>query len=512
MPREDRERNFENALARNLRSDRPEGAGTHACPDAELLAAYHERSLPLQEAISWKEHIAGCPRCQQVLAHLEATDEIVLDAEQEEYVGQRVPAMDQSDLAVLTPAGLRASAPVNPPTSVAVAIKSAERRGKVRRPANWRWLAPAGAIAAGLILWVAFHKSASEPLQMAKNQPASAAVRALPPPSPSASAGNSREPSFEPQAELKQQETPLSPSPTLSQTGPAPAEKKSAGGENFSALQKKEPPAAPLGKTDEKTKADRERDTFAEKSATPPLSARNTTAFQAPPSGRFDARKDAGDLSTQSGAVGGTPSPAVPPAASGGAGAAASSSAPAPPPSVADQAVSQPAKETPPPAAASESVAVVNQNTMLETRAEVVNGAPLSNAPAQTMRLARNQVPVTITTPNPKVLWRIEAAGIAQRSTDAGSTWTLQKTRVVADLTAGSAPSEEICWIVGRAGTILRTTDAGAHWRKVRSPVADDLSTIFAIDAQQATISTASNHKTYKTSDAGRTWTPVPNP
>ena len=35
MAREDRERNFEKALARNLRPDRPADAGTHGCPDAE---------------------------------------------------------------------------------------------------------------------------------------------------------------------------------------------------------------------------------------------------------------------------------------------------------------------------------------------------------------------------------------------------------------------------------------------------------------------------------------------
>jgi photosystem II stability/assembly factor-like uncharacterized protein len=118
----------------------------------------------------------------------------------------------------------------------------------------------------------------------------------------------------------------------------------------------------------------------------------------------------------------------------------------------------------------------------------------------------------TITTPNQNVLWRVAAAGIVQRSTDAGTTWTLQKSGVVADLLAGSAPSDKICWLVGRTGTVLRTTDGGAHWHKVRPPVADDLSTVFAVDADQATVSASSNNKSYKTSDGGRTWTPLPTP
>src|ERR1700687_3388612 len=132
MAREDRERNFEKALARNLRPDLPADAQTHACPDAELLAAYHERSLPPDQMISWKGHIAGCPRCQEALAHLEATDEIPLDANQEKYEGYEVPVVSQPDLPVLTLAGARPSAPAAIPASVA---KSREPRRKLLRPA-----------------------------------------------------------------------------------------------------------------------------------------------------------------------------------------------------------------------------------------------------------------------------------------------------------------------------------------------------------------------------------------
>ena len=69
MASEERDRKFDQALARHLRSAAPtEAARASAsaatpqagCPDAEILAAYHERALSLDEMNSWKEHIAGC--------------------------------------------------------------------------------------------------------------------------------------------------------------------------------------------------------------------------------------------------------------------------------------------------------------------------------------------------------------------------------------------------------------------------------------------------------------------
>jgi len=54
MPSDDRDRQLEKALVRHLRSD----AIDAACPDAETLAAYHERTLSLEEMAQWKQHIA----------------------------------------------------------------------------------------------------------------------------------------------------------------------------------------------------------------------------------------------------------------------------------------------------------------------------------------------------------------------------------------------------------------------------------------------------------------------
>src|SRR5258708_2127638 len=128
MPSDDRERSFENALARHLRA----GAASDphsTCSDAETLAAYHERSLAPEQMASLKTHVTHCERCQQILAHLEATDEIP------------VPATDLARQAI--PAA-RSSVPF-----------------PARQPSFWRWVAPAGALAAALLVWVAVHENNS---------------------------------------------------------------------------------------------------------------------------------------------------------------------------------------------------------------------------------------------------------------------------------------------------------------------------------------------------------------
>src|SRR2546423_13378628 len=118
----DRERNFEKALAQSLRSTGAGPAGTReGCADPELLAAYHERSLAVEECSSLKKHITGCERCQQILAQLEATESITLAAQE--------PTSETVLSTRTAPTALTAAAPIYKP----------------RWNAPWRWLAPAGA-------------------------------------------------------------------------------------------------------------------------------------------------------------------------------------------------------------------------------------------------------------------------------------------------------------------------------------------------------------------------------
>src|SRR5260370_25426486 len=96
MASDERDRSFDKALARHLRSaasagqaaGMTSGTASHAsaCPDPETLAAYHERSLLSEQLNSLKEHIVGCPSCQSVLALLETTADIPLQAAEKDQV------------------------------------------------------------------------------------------------------------------------------------------------------------------------------------------------------------------------------------------------------------------------------------------------------------------------------------------------------------------------------------------------------------------------------------------
>lgn len=112
---------------------------------------------------------------------------------------------------------------------------------------------------------------------------------------------------------------------------------------------------------------------------------------------------------------------------------------------------------------------------------------------------------VLIPSPDSTVQWRISGIAV-ERSADAGRTWQAQPTGTTVELAAGSSPAPSVCWIVGRAGTVLLSTD-GATWRRLASPdPAADLAAVAALDDRTATVTTADG-RSYRTSDAGRTWT-----
>src|SRR5260370_22622043 len=145
---DEHDRIFDKALARHLRADgsSPDPANAPSrefvrageCPGPETLAAYHERSLFAEEMNSWKEHIVGCANCRTVLSHLEATDEIPLQAEEEEKV------LAQRETIIQTSASgqsQRAAPAVLPRSS---------RLARILRGAHCHWLAPPGALPASL--------------------------------------------------------------------------------------------------------------------------------------------------------------------------------------------------------------------------------------------------------------------------------------------------------------------------------------------------------------------------
>jgi len=109
-----------------------------------------------------------------------------------------------------------------------------------------------------------------------------------------------------------------------------------------------------------------------------------------------------------------------------------------------------------------------------------------------------------IAAPDAQTRWRAGEHGRIERSTDGGTSWTPQASGVSADLMAGVAPAQTLCWIVGRGGVVLRTID-GRRWYKLASPTAEDLVRVEALDAERATVISASEQR-FSTSDGGRTW------
>jgi hypothetical protein len=428
MPSDDRERSFENALARHLRGESPASAPGSICVDAETLAAYHERSLTPAQTASLKAHVADCERCQQILAQLRATDEI--------------------PVAIATPQATHDA-------------KSPVRVLPARRRALWRWVAPAGALAAALLVWVAVHENNSV-----------------------------RVPTQVPSAALKQSETaknlPASPpAPTQAPSLDATSKNENAFSDALSALN-----TAPQSKI-AGTARQRPQSLLKEK---------DSANAEKKSSVRDDFRQLAGDsLSTNALPASGeglksqtevarTEAPATETAVPNrGAVAAATPVIPLAPSA---------RTELSRPRAAAPVAGALRQEQQLEATPRFKSNAE--------MRLANTVTEVTISAPGGLASWRVGPAGIIEFSSDAGKTWTVQPSGVIADLLAGSAPSDKVCWIVGRGGTILRTVDGGAHWQKMRAPVQDDLRSVFAVDARQATVSPTNS--TYQTTDGGATW------
>jgi hypothetical protein len=110
--------------------------------------------------------------------------------------------------------------------------------------------------------------------------------------------------------------------------------------------------------------------------------------------------------------------------------------------------------------------------------------------------------------PDPQVVWRISGGHYVEMSADAGATWRAQWTSPSAHLVAGSAPSAETCWLVGSGGIVLRTTDANI-WQTITPPVSADFTSVAAVDAQSATISTTDG-RSFQTHDGGKHWTLTP--
>jgi len=167
MPSDDRDPKFERALAQHLRG----GSAQANCPDAETLAAYHERNLSLEEMAQWKQHISACEACKEALALVEVTENQLA----EDWEERGIPVLEAASLPGAHPESIpmrslktaASAAPLAAATPVAI---------KRRRPTLLRWAIPLGAVAAGVLVFIGLYeqraakRSPSTYMESAQNQ------------------------------------------------------------------------------------------------------------------------------------------------------------------------------------------------------------------------------------------------------------------------------------------------------------------------------------------------------
>jgi hypothetical protein len=354
----------------------------------------------------------------------------------------------------------------------------------------WRWVVPAGALAAGLLVWVAIRQRQSFDIQTAKNQQTAPLTqpdwedrRPENPPKAPADAelpgpAASREADQAPADRILGRIPPGDASKTSNQVAP----EKKASVASQANTKRIEPPAPQLRDQNANgahhaKQRERTEDSFSRYSLERPLV--KPRAVQRRPEAAADLRQEAAGVSA--------PAPVLP------------------------ETMAQ-SHITPPETNSAPSVQAKALAGNAGTRPEEMEKLQSARSPNGKLEFRNVSAPSSapILTPDGRVLWRVGVVGRIERSADRGKTWVAQRSPIAVDLLAGSAVSDQVCWIIGRAGTILRTTDGGAHWLKLPSPSAQDLSAVRATDAQQAVIFDATNQRSYKTTDGGASWTEQP--
>jgi hypothetical protein len=458
MPPDERDQQLERALARHLRDATPD----LDCPDAEILAAFHERTLAVDEMTRWKNHIAGCTRCQQTLALMEVSEEMgdeqseasrelpMLQARPPEALGARSLGMQMMGTATMVDAASAASQ------------KKVEPLGARRQVV--RWLVPVGAVAAAVLVWVGVHERQGAVGKHAETQVAESRPEPAPVPE--------QRPPSQP---LKEKVAP--DSPVVEPYSDKPAKRSAPN------LQKREP-VAPLGTAGQSLDAKRDENKGAAKARAQSQTGDSLKGAQSDQLTTLSA----GQTAAETAAV-----PAMaPPAAA------------APAPRDQDKISGQAAGLNAPQAEMRQKKSADTRNALASSVNTPVGGAVM-------LRKVASSDPGVIVAPGDQQAWIVGAAGRVRHSADGGKTWAPQNTGVTSDLSTGSAPSPSVVWIVGKSGTILLSVDGGAHWKQLTSPITGDLGGVHAVDALNATIWDEANRKSYSTSDGGATWTPVAN-
>ena len=461
MPADDRETKFERALEQHLRA----GSLAAGCPDEETLAAYHERSLSLEEMAHWKQHIAGCAQCQETLSLVEVTER------------QLAEGWEEEPIPVLAAAGVQAGAQPRAAKAEAAApieMKIPVAKAPRQRPALIRWAVPLGAVAAGVLIWIGIHEQ-----RLLEHAPASSSVQVAENRRQEAPAPSQSEDATKMVPPVARDEEQATPPQHAARIVPAPMEKETTGARLTA------PATADVLRKDEGA---------AKKQAAPepPALVGGNIAAPPPPAPAKVPKPGPPDVVTETVEA----NPAAPSVQATGkqvelpaAGVAGGAD---------DQkyigAMSK-AKSAP-----QQQSANINTNAMM-----------YSQGVSRSMIQASAAGSGVIITPDHKVWWKIGANGSVELTTDAGKNWKTLATGATAQITSGAAPSSKVCWIAGQGGTLLLTTDRGGHWKSLTTPITGDLGGVHAADAKHATIWDTANRLSYETSDGGASWKQVAN-
>jgi hypothetical protein len=174
---------FDRLIARGLEGE--SDASGNACPDADLLAAWYDRSLSASEVERIEAHASSCGACQQILA----------------------------DLARSEPEVVRA-APVPEPA-----------RPWLR---HWRWLVPVATVLLVVVVVGSRTLRAPQPLTMAAREPAvqSVGVPEAPVPAPPASTASAPSADAPRDAQTAAKSAPATNAPAVPLTTAPPVEQK----------------------------------------------------------------------------------------------------------------------------------------------------------------------------------------------------------------------------------------------------------------------------------------------
>lgn len=480
MARQEEDKAMEGLLRRSLARD----AAAQPCPDADIFAAYVERSLPADETARYELHFSQCARCREQIAAMVRLGE----AEAAEKSG-------------------------------------AESREARRRmwALGWHWLAPAAVVLTFALVWFIRYRVQTRTAGhiwtdglVAVNRPP--ANPSAPPPEPSVGPAPTHQ--AESTLSKSQAASPAhvgsGPAITDSTRGlrakeemPRKSESKQANGAGVERLNGNvaeanrqvaptrvsgaagnfkliAPQPAPAGAPKVAAAAPELKNAAPMVSSTPPVRSNSAGAQVA------EAPKSMNETVEVTSAA-----PIVTGAAGGAASGTAAGASGA---QTQEMGGSQNANEI------SVMDAATSQQQLEKMQASNKKSAKKANAEVNSVMVTAQSVTVypVIATPAPAIEWRIGADGFVERTQDGGATWQGALIEGGVQLEAGSAPTTKICWIVGGNGLIYVTKDS-KKWKKITPPGAFDFVSVSATDASNATVTTADGLK-YATTNGGKKW------